>query len=105
MFTEACGVRVFYEIRGETGSNVVLLHGWGCSAKMMESLADRLMKNHRVMVLDFPGHGQSGRPTEPWGVPEFSACLKDLLEQTHFVPCAVVGHSFGCRIAAWSASE
>ena len=28
-----------------------------------------------------------------------------LLEQLDFVPCAAVAHSFGCRVAAWAASE
>ena len=105
MFAEARGARVYYETRGEKGSPVALLHGWGCSTKMMENLAAALSGEHRVLMLDFPGHGQSGRPPEPWGVPEYAECLKDVLSQTDFLPCAAVGHSFGCRVAAWAASE
>ncbi len=105
MFAESKGVRIYYETRGSAGSRVVLLHGWGCDSGMMAGVADALGADHRVLSLDFPGHGQSGRPPEPWGVPEFAACLRELLEKLDFLPCAAVGHSFGCRVAAWAAAE
>lgn len=105
MFFTYEGIRVYYEIRGTKGSGVALLHGWGCSGEMMERLAEALEAEHRVLVLDFPGHGRSDRPPEPWGVPEFAGCLEALLAETEWTPCAVVGHSFGCRVAACAASE
>ncbi len=105
MFAEAKGVRVWYEIHGETGSRVVLLHGWGCSTELMRNLADFLSGEHQVLMLDFPGHGKSGRPPEPWGVPEYAECLKELLTGLKYLPCAAVGHSFGCRVAAWAAGQ
>lgn len=105
MFADTKGTRIYYEIHGERGDRVVLLHGWGCSVKLMENLCSALEQDHRVMLIDFPGHGQSGRPPEPWGVPEYAESLRELLEKTNFFPCAAVGHSFGCRIAAYAASR
>lgn len=105
MFSEVKGVRIWYDLRGEKGSGVVLLHGWGCSSSLMDQPARALEQDHRVLLIDFPGHGRSGRPPEPWGVPEYAECLRALLEKLSFVPCAAVGHSFGCRVAAWAASE
>ena len=97
------GVQVSYEIQGEGNSRVLLLHGWGCDMGMMQPVAEELKKNHQVLLLDFPGHGKSGRPPEPWGVPEYAECLKDLLKRTNFTPCSVIAHSFGCRVATWIA--
>ena len=105
MFAEAKGTKIFYTLEGSGESRVVLLHGWGCSSRLMESPASALREDHQVLALDFPGHGQSGRPPEPWGVPEYAECLKELLEKLDFLPCAAVAHSFGCRVAAWAASE
>ncbi len=99
------GVPGYWEIRGSSGSRIVLLHGWGCSSALMEGLADALKTDHRVLLLDFPGHGQSEKPPVPWGIPEYSTWLKGLLSELNFLPCAAVGHSFGCRVAAWAASE
>ncbi len=106
MFAEAKGARVFFDIQGpQEGPRVVLLHGWGCDSTLMNPVAENLSRNHRVLALDFPGHGKSGRPPEPWGVPEYAACLKELLEEQRFFPCAAVAHSFGCRVAACLAAE
>ena len=105
MDREIDGVRIHWEEAGEKGSRVLLLHGWGCDGKLMRPVADALKESHRVMTIDFPGHGESGRPPEPWGVPEYAENLIRLLQETGFTPCAVVAHSFGCRVAAWIAAE
>ena len=100
-----CNTVVHYERMGETGSPMVLLHGWGCDLGHMRPVAEALKEDHRVLLLDFPGHGESGRPPEPWGVPEYAACLRELLSRLSFTPCAAVAHSFGCRVAVYLASE
>ncbi len=106
MFTDIMGTKIYYETAGPEGAPpVVLLHGWGCDTRLMRPVADGLKDDHRVLLLDFPGHGQSGKPPVPWGVPEYAACLRALLEQQGFVPCDAVAHSFGCRVAAYLASE
>ena len=105
MFAQINGIQVFYEIRGDVGSSVVLLHGWGCTADLMIPPAEELQKDHRVLLIDFPGFGRSQVPDSSWGVPEYAVCLKELLELLGWNPCAVVAHSFGCRVAAWAASE
>ena len=96
---------IHYRLEGKGDNRVVLLHGWGCDMKMMTPVADALVHEHQVLLVDFPGHGDSGRPPEPWGVPEYAACLKGLLKRLGFFPCSVIAHSFGCRIAAWLEAE
>lgn len=99
------GAEICYRIEGEGENRVLILHGWGCSMKTMQPVADALKKDHRILLVDFPGHGESGRPPEPWGVPEFAETILELLKRLSFLPCAVISHSFGCRIAAWIESE
>ncbi len=99
------GTEVCYRIEGEGENKVLLLHGWGCDMKLMQPVADALKTDHRILAVDFPGHGDSGKPPEPWGVPEYSACLKELLKKLSFTPCSVVAHSFGARVAAWLEAE
>ena len=105
MIREIDGVRIHFELGGAGQKNVLLLHGWGCDTRLMQPVADALQDRFRTLVLDFPGHGESGRPPEPWGVPEYAECLKKLLAETDFIPCHVIAHSFGCRVAAWLAAE
>ena len=60
MFADIKGTRAWYQIRGEAGEPVVLLHGWGCTGTMMDSLAGVLETGHRVLLIDFPGFPGSG---------------------------------------------
>ena len=104
MFLTAKGVQIYYEQSG-AGKNVLLLHGWGCSTKHFSQIAQDLAKDYRITVIDFPAHGESGRPPEPWGVAEFAACIKDLMEQLGIAPCDIIAHSFGGRVALWLAAN
>ena len=105
MELEAQGAKIHYELTGKGSRRVVLLHGWGCDTSLMKPVTDALGPDMRVLSIDFPGHGQSSRPPEPWGVPEYAAATLDALRQLDFLPCAVIAHSFGGRVAAYLASE
>lgn len=104
MNMQISGVNMHYEIYGSGEKRVVLLHGWGCSGELMKSVGEHLAKDMTVLAVDFPAHGQSAQPPEPWGVPEFAACLKELLMKLDFLPCSVIAHSFGGRVTIELAS-
>ncbi len=42
-----------------SGPDVVLLHGWGMHSGVWEDVAESLLEDYRVTVLDLPGHGYS----------------------------------------------
>ena len=105
MQAEIAGTVIHFEQTGEGEKRVVLLHGWGCSGALMKSAAEALSPCMRVLTVDFPGFGESGRPPEPWGVPEYSEALRALLIRLDFLPCAAVAHSFGGRVALWLAAH
>ena len=82
--------------------SVLLLHGWGCSAQLMESVQRALDSRMHVVSLDFPGHGRQGKaaePPEPWGVPEYMEMTAQLIRKLRLAPCDIVAHSFGARVA------
>ena len=105
MIKEIDGISIHYLMYGSGTEKVLLLHGWGCDSSFLKPVADALQENYQVLIPDFPGHGKSGFPPMPWGVPEYAECLLSLLKETGFTPCHVIAHSFGCRIAAWLAAE
>ena len=105
MIKEINHVAISYSIFGSGGKMLLLLHGWGCDGSLMEPVAKALQDQYTILVPDFPGHGKSGRPPEPWGVLQYAACLKAFLQEMSFIPCHVIAHSFGCRIAAWLEAE
>ena len=104
MNMQISGVDMHYELNGSGAKRVVLLHGWGCSTELMKPVADALSADMTVLSVDFPAHGKSVQPPQPWGVPEFAACLKALLTKLDFLPCSVIAHSFGGRVTIELAS-
>lgn len=98
------GTDVYYEQNG-TGKDILMLHGWGCSAAHFAPIAKELALSARVTVPDFPGHGHSGRPPEPWGVAEYAACVLELMDSLNLRTCDIIAHSFGGRVALYLASH
>lgn len=96
---------IWYELSGQGKSNVLLLHGWGCDHTLMKPVGDALANEFRILIPDFPGHGQSPEPHEPWSVSDFADVILKLLESLDFLPTAVIAHSFGCRVAAVLAAQ
>lgn len=52
------GTTVDVTVSGSAGRGVLLLHGFMCSAQMMDSVQKALESDMRVAAIDFPGHGR-----------------------------------------------
>jgi pimeloyl-ACP methyl ester carboxylesterase len=77
-FTTSDGVKIHYLTHGDTGSWVVLVHGYSDSAQRMwfnTGIAPEIAKRHRVVAIDNRNHGQSDKPT-----PGGSGRAKDVVE-------------------------
>ncbi len=102
MQLEICGAKVDVQVGGSGKRAALLLHGWGCSAKMMQSVFDLLAGGMRVAAIDFPGHGKEGKalpPPQPWGVEEYTEMTAGVIRALDLAPCDIVAHSFGARVA------
>ena len=84
---------------------VLLLHGWGCDSSIFSFIENGLSEGASVLSVDFPGHGKSGDPPEPWGVPDYAEQIVLLLDELSLPSVNVVAHSFGGRVALWLASH
>lgn len=85
--------------RSGKGKVLVLLHGWGDSAKGLTQLQAELSKNYDVVSIDLPGFGGSEPPKETWGLSEYAQCVADFCEKLRLTPFAYLGHSNGGAIA------
>lgn len=103
--------RLHREVTGpESGSPVLLLHGWGSNAKLMRPIAQALAGTFRVYNIDLPGHGLSPEPPEPWGVPEHATLLRHFMDEYvlpahNGEPVSIVGHSNGGRISLYMTGD
>lgn len=105
--TEIKGCKLVYDYETGQGAPVVLMHGWGCRASTLESVARTVRELGRPLInVDFPGFGDSDEPQQVWGVEQYTAAIEELLRHEGVGDDAVLlGHSFGGRVAIVYASR
>jgi pimeloyl-ACP methyl ester carboxylesterase len=96
-FVEIKGVRLRYFVGGE-GPPLILVHGLGGAAANWTELVPLLVKRHRVLVPDLPGHGGSTALPAVAGLEPFADRVALVAEREGMLPAVVVGHSLGGMI-------
>ena len=99
------GVQLHVEQYGESGPQLLLLHGWGCAIGHFRPIVNELKDTYCLTVIDFPAHGESSEPPEPWNVHDFAEMVAELIRQLQISPVHIVAHSFGARVAICLAAE
>lgn len=98
MIWEYGNVKVNYSVSGQ-GSDILLLHGWGCDHTIFDAFVPALSASHRVIGIDFPGFGLSSEPDSVWGVYEYAAMLEAFCRYLGIENPCIIAHSFGGRVA------
>lgn len=97
---------VVYEAGQPDGRTVVLVHGLGTEgARFWRKLIPALAKEHRVIAVDLPGFGASGKPNALYSPERYAAFLDELIERYAQPPVALVGHSMGAAVALYYANR
>ncbi|MGZ8795668.1 MAG: alpha/beta fold hydrolase, partial [Gaiellaceae bacterium] len=89
---------VQYHVGGE-GEPLLLLHGLAGSTGNWVEMLPELVKRHRVVAVDLPGHGRSGPLPRGASTADFAAVAAAVLEAEDCRPAVVAGHSFGGLVA------
>ena len=97
-------ININYILYGEGKDTIVLLHGWGQNIEMMKPIGDRMSFNHKVLIVDLPGHGNSDEPDFAWTLYDYVEMLKELIEDLKLKNIVLIGHSFGGKISLLYAS-
>ena len=82
------------------GPPVLLLHGLNDSHRTWRHIWRRL-PGRRVLMLDLPGHGLSGRPDAPYTLDWNATQVARWIERLDLRDLDVVGHSYGGGVAQW----
>jgi pimeloyl-ACP methyl ester carboxylesterase len=84
---------------GETGSNVLLLHGIADSADTWTPTIGALAESHRVLAFDQIGHGLSDKPPVVYSPSYIGQFVADFMDTQGVAGANVVGHSMGGAVA------
>jgi pimeloyl-ACP methyl ester carboxylesterase len=87
-----------------SGPPVALLHGLFGAAANFGTVQKRLAERYRVIALDLRNHGAS--PHTPFmSYPTMAEDVLESLRARNALPCALVGHSMGGKVAMAAALE
>jgi pimeloyl-ACP methyl ester carboxylesterase len=88
------------------GPAIVLIHGASSNLGSMRAIGDRLAQNHRVILIDRPGHGWSTRDNLENSLPATQARMIDqALEQLGVGHAVLVVHSMAGALGALMALD
>jgi len=92
------GVRLAYDDEGE-GPPLVCLHAIGHGASDFAGLRRRLAGRHRVIALDWPGHGSSDDDRVPASAGRYTVLLAGVLDALGIERAIILGNSIGGAVA------
>lgn len=95
-FVVSDGVRIHYYTMGDSGSWVVLIHGYTDSGNRMwfrTGIGQELARNHRVVALDNRNHGKSDKPQRKG--PGRAEDVLELMDHLDIEKAHIHGYSMG----------
>jgi pimeloyl-ACP methyl ester carboxylesterase len=89
------GTMIHYHVQGRGSPAIVLIHCWMGDSSFWREQVPVLAKTHRVVTLDLPGHGQSGKDRRVWNMPSFGLDVKSVVESAGLDKVILAGNSMG----------
>jgi pimeloyl-ACP methyl ester carboxylesterase len=95
----ADGVELVYSVAGTGEPALVFIHGGLANRGFYDGQLEAFAPRHRVVALDLPGHGESGSDRTQWGLPEFGADVKAVIDAEKVDKVIIFGNSLGGPVA------
>jgi pimeloyl-ACP methyl ester carboxylesterase len=104
-FVHVDGVRLAFHDSGGPGRALVCLHAVGHGGADFTRIAARFRARHRVITLDFPGHGASDPDRLPASPRRYAELLDGVIVTLGIGPRVLLGNSIGGAVAVLHASR
>jgi pimeloyl-ACP methyl ester carboxylesterase len=95
----ADGVPIHYSVQGKSEPTLVFIHCWSCDRHLWDNQVSAFAKNHRVVTIDLPGHGESGQGRKNWSVESFADDVNTVITKLKLKRVVLIGSSMGGPIA------
>ncbi len=93
------GIKLAYDTLGEKGYPLVLIHGFALDHTIWLEMASKHLRDHRVILPDMRGHGESDAPKGAYSMALMAQDLAHLLDVLEINKAVVCGHSMGGYVA------
>jgi len=93
------GVKIVYSATGSGEPALIFVHGGLADRTFWDGQLEAFAAGHRTIALDLPGHGESGVNRKKWGIPEFGADVRAVVESEKLKRVVFIGNSLGGPVA------
>lgn len=93
------GVVIVYSAAGSGEPALLFIHGGLAERSFYDAQLRAFAGSHRSIALDLPGHGESGADRKKWGLPEFGADVRAVVEAEKIDKVILIGNSLGGPVA------
>lgn len=97
------GVEIVYSVAGKGEPALVFVHGGLANRGFWDSQLKEFGSRYRTIALDLAGHGESGANRTKWGLPEFGADVKAVVDAEKAKKVIIFGNSLGGPVAVEAA--
>jgi pimeloyl-ACP methyl ester carboxylesterase len=99
----ADGVELVYSVAGAGEPALVFIHGGLANRGFWDGQLLAFGATHKTIALDLAGHGESGTDRTKWGIPEFGADVKAVVDAEKPKKIILFGNSLGGPVAVEAA--
>jgi pimeloyl-ACP methyl ester carboxylesterase len=97
------GIPIAYTDTGRGDTTLLFVHGWCINKGYWADQALHFGKRYRVVAMDLPGYGESGRNRKAWDVNTFAGDVNAVIDQLKLKNVILVGHSMSGTIVLQAA--
>jgi pimeloyl-ACP methyl ester carboxylesterase len=99
------GVNIAYTDTGSGDTALLFVHGWCINKGYWSNQVAYFSKKYRVVAIDLPGFGESGRNRKDWSTTAFSQDIDSVISQLDLKNVILIGHSMAGDIVLQSAVD
>jgi pimeloyl-ACP methyl ester carboxylesterase len=86
-------VHIDYTDTGSGDTTLLFVHGWCINKSYWADQIAHFSKMYRVVAIDLPGFGKSGRNRKVWNTTAFGEDIKNVITQLDLKNVVLIGHS------------
>lgn len=98
-------ITIAYDDQGKGPVTLVFIHGWCLNRSYWVRQVADFKSRYRVVTLDLPGFGASGKNRKNWSVEAYASDITALLTQLNLHEVILIGHSTSGSIALEAALQ
>ncbi len=91
-------VHIDYQSCGDKDTTLLFVHGWCIDQAYWSAQVDAFCKDYRVVTMDLPGSGKSGKNRDSWTVEDYGEDVAAVIDQLDLQNVVLIGHSMGGNV-------